>query len=169
MKTIIFIIFSLSLSLISCLNRSSKKIDTTNSDSSIYYRPEIKTNNRALMDSLKNCAILNNDNFAYNEVAIAYFMARKEEEILYLSLNVANKYDNKYAHFHIYMILNGYRTGNKLDSLDAKTKNLALYHLLKSKELGLEDSEPNIEEIFGISKIPKSSYYLNEYVKECSK
>lgn len=89
------------------------------------------------------------------------------EDILYVSMIVADKYNNPEAHFHIYLTLTHLRRGELEEGLSKKTNDFALHHLLKSHELGYEQAIFSIHETFGKDKpIPKSSYYMQEYAKE---
>lgn len=136
-------------------------------ENKIASEPKAPVDNHELMDSLITRAILYGDKKAYNEVSNDYYIEGMGEDILYVSMIVADKYNNPEAHFHIYTILNGLRRHEYVDSLGKKTKDFALYHLLKSYELGYKDAIYEIEEVFGEGKsIPKSSYYMKEYAKE---
>lgn len=127
-------------------------------------------NNHKLIDSLINLAILKGNEKAYNEVASYYWLEERGEEFVYVALTVANKYNNPEAHFHVYQMLNSLRTGEKIENLDKKTRAFALYHLLKAYELGQDNAKYTVEEMFkDAKKIPKSSFYLNEYVQESNK
>ncbi len=121
--------------------------------------------NVKLMDSLMSMAVLKGDAIAYNKVASYYWLEDRGEEFLYVALMVANKYNNAEAHFHVYEILNGWRTGEKIENLDGKTRSLALYYLLKSYEMDFSSAKYKVEEIFEGKEIPKSSYYKQENLK----
>ena len=68
------------------------------------------------------------------------------------------------AHFHVFLILSNSNNGKPFDQLDNKTKNLALYHLIKSNELGYESAKYSINEVFGNDNVyQKSDFYLMKY------
>jgi hypothetical protein len=119
---------------------------------------------------LISSALNNNDTIAYNAVASYYILNNMSEEFLFTAIKMANKYNNAEACYHVYDII-AYSSskGSKeaLENLDFKTKNLALYYLTKSHEIGFESSKYEIIEIFGDEKPPyKSSYFLKEFSKE---
>lgn len=123
-------------------------------------------NNRKLTDSLFNLAIENGDEKAYNNVAGNYILDENYEDLLFYSLKMANKHNSSEANFHVFLILSNSNNGKSFDELDAKTKNLALYYLAKSNELGYQSAKYSINEVLGKGKvIKKSSFYLTEYSK----
>lgn len=122
--------------------------------------------NIKITDSLFNLAIKNGDEMAYNSVAQDFILNEDYKGLLYCSLIMANKYNNSQAHFDIYVILVESSENKSLKDLDKKTKNLAMYHLIKSVELGCKSAKYEIDEIFGKEKkIKNSDYYLIEYAK----
>lgn len=122
--------------------------------------------NTKLTDSLLDLAINNGDIKAYSSVASNYILDANYEDLFYSSIIMANRYNSSEAHFHIFLILSNSNNGKPFDQLDNKTKNLALYHLIKSNELGYESAKYSINEVLGKGNILKDSkYYLNEYSK----
>lgn len=114
--------------------------------------------------SLIDKALNENDEFAYSEVRAHYFSEERLQDFCYYAIKMANKYDYPDAYYDVFRTLP--LTENvPIDSLDNKTKCLALYYLLKSKELGSEIGKYDIENIFPDS-IPNSTYYLEEMSKE---
>ncbi len=83
---------------------------------------------------------------------------------------MANRHNNAEAYYELYLIIVSNSPGgreNAMKNLDRKTKNFALYFLLKSYELGYKSAKYPIDEIFGENSIiPKSSYYLKELAKD---
>ncbi len=92
------------------------------------------------------------------------------EEFLLTALMMANKYKNAEACFHVYDIIvhsTPKEPKEALEEMDLRTKNFALYYLLKSNELGFESARYQVTEIFGQNKVPpKSLYYLQQFSKE---
>jgi len=125
----------------------------------------VKTNNNdKLTDSLVKLAIFKGDEKAYNELASNYILDANYEELLYYSTIMANKYNNPEANFHIFLVLSKSNNGKAFEELDIRTKNLALFHLVKSNELGYESAIFSINEIFDKNnKVQKSNYYLTLY------
>lgn len=114
--------------------------------------------------SLIDKALNENDEFAYSEVRAHYFSEERLQDFCYYAIKMANKYDYPDAYYDVFRTLT--LTENvPIDSLDNKTKCLALYYLLKSKELGSEIGKYDMENIFPDS-IPNSTYYLEEMSKE---
>ncbi|MFR0677967.1 hypothetical protein [Dysgonomonas mossii] len=114
--------------------------------------------------SLIDKALNENDEFAYSEVRAHYFSEERLQDFCYYAIKMANKYDYPDAYYDVFVTLT--LTENKpIDSLDNKTKCLALYYLLKAKELGSERGKYDIQKIFPDS-IPNSTYYLEEMSKE---
>ena len=117
-----------------------------------------------LTDSLFNLAISEGDERAYNTVSSDFILTENYKELLYYSLLMANKYNNPEAHFHVFTILSESKDDKSFKDLDSRTRNLALYHLVKSNELGYESAKYSINEIFDKGKkVENSSYYLTEY------
>jgi hypothetical protein len=115
-------------------------------------------------------ALNNNDTVLYNNVSSYYLFNNMGEDFLLTALIMANKYNNAEACFHVYDII-AYSTLKEpkeaLDLMDLKTKNLALYYLLKSNEMGFESAKYEVAEIFGENiEPPKSIHYLQEFSKE---
>ena len=124
------------------------------------------TENKKMSDSLLNIAISKGDEMAYNSVAQDLIINENYKQLLYYSLIMANKYNNSQAHFDIYVVLVESSANKSLEDLDKKTKNLAMYHLIKSDELGYKSAKYEIHEIFGKDKkIQNSDYYLIKYSK----
>lgn len=108
-------------------------------------------------------AIHDGDFKAYAIISNAYLMHTQIYELYYYSLIMANKYKCPQAYYHLFIIMNDQVTmdGLSLYSDNKTTKNMSLYYLLKSKELGYTQAQFEIDEVFGKNKpIPASSYYL---------
>lgn len=118
------------------------------------------------IDSCINLSINHGDTMAYNKVQSFFTLEMRDNEFLYYSIIMANKYNFRDAYFNVYWTLANPGTGESFDQLDSKTQNLALYYLLMSHELGRENSKYSIEEIFGKNRdIPKANSFL-DYLKE---
>lgn len=126
--------------------------------------PSSSIKDEKTLRSLIDKALNENDEFAYSEVRAHYFSEERLQDFSYYAIKMANKYDYPDAYYDVFRTLT--LTENvPIDSLDNKTKCLALYYLLKSKELGSEIGKYDIENIFPDS-IPNSTYYLEEMSKE---
>lgn len=114
--------------------------------------------------SLIDKALNENDEFAYSEVRGHFFSEERLQDFCYYAIKMANKYDYPDAYYDVFVTLT--LTENKpIDSLENKTRCLALYYLLKAKELGSERGKYKVQNIFPDS-IPNSTYYLEEMSKE---
>ncbi|NMH26467.1 hypothetical protein [Flavobacterium silvaticum] len=125
----------------------------------------VKVNNdKVKTDSLFAVALNNGDEKAYNDVSANYILASNYKELFYYSIIMANKYDLPEAHYHIFVALINSSPKQNLNLMDEKTKNLALYHLAKSHELGFASAKYSISELFGKNgKIQNSKYYIRAY------
>lgn len=161
-KTLIIITMTLSYVLIFC---SEKKTESIKDIVKIETPEYVKMNkNNKLTDSLLNLALNKGDEKAYNTVAGNFILDANYEGLLYYSLQMANKYNSPEAHFHIFLILSNPNNVQPFEQLDDKTKNLALYHLVKSDELGYESAKYSINEVFGNDNVyQKSDFYLMKY------
>lgn len=122
------------------------------------------------LNEMISVALKNNDTLLYNKVSSYFLLNNMGEEFLLTALMMANKYNNAEACFHVFDII-AYSTPKEpkqaLEVMDLKTKNLALYYLLKSNEMGFKSAKYQVAEIFGKGKVPpKSLYYLQEFSKE---
>ena len=138
MKVIVIVVslFLLQLSLLSCRNKK-------NSNSI-----EISYHERLLNDSMESSRLLakviNNGDFeSYNKVSNAYLLADKVDELYYYALLMANKHKCPEAFYHLFLIMTDQASINEVElySNDERTKNMALYYLLKSRELGYEGAQ----------------------------
>ena len=126
--------------------------------------PSSSIKDEKTLRSLIDKALNENDEFAYSEVRSHFFSEERLQDFCYYAIKMANKYDYPDAYYDVFRTLT--LTENvAIDSLDNKTKCLALYYLLKSKELGSERGKYDIQNIFPDS-IPNSTYYLEEMSKE---
>lgn len=108
-----------------------------------------------------NNAVNDGNEKVYNEIAGSYILTNKYQDLLYYSLIMANKYNSAEAHYHIFLIL----AKNNFNALDKKTKNLALFYLIRSNELGYKSAKYSVDEIIQNGRAFSSSHYLNEYDK----
>ncbi len=126
--------------------------------------PSSSIKDEKTLRSLIDKALNENDEFAYSEVRSHFFSEERLQDFCYYAIKMANKYDYPDAYYDVFRTLT--LTENvAIDSLDNKTKCLALYYLLKSRELGSEIGKYDIQSIFPDS-IPNSTYYLEEMSKE---
>jgi hypothetical protein len=155
------IVFSL-LIIVSC-EKNQRKIDQKPTTQVALETPKYV---KDLDDINKTYNLLNNaintgNEKAYNDVAGSYILGEKYDELLYYSIIMANKHNSSEAYYHVFLIL----TKDDFNKLDKKTKNLALFFLVKSNELGYESAKYSLKEIFGETKILPSNYYITEYAK----
>jgi|GEM_PF-326448 len=128
------------------------------------YQYKSLLDNHDLINRLQDSATQYGNNRAYGELSSSYELENMNPELLYYGMIMANKYDNAEGYYHVFASLSSPNTGETLNQLDKRTRSLAIYYLLKSYELGEESAKYKVDEIFG-KKIPKSSYYLQEFVK----
>jgi TPR repeat protein len=164
MKNIrLILVNALVLFFLSCNHKSDTKQKTTKQ--SVTAIPEYTRllNNEVERTRLWKSAIDSGDFGAYNKIAVAYLMSYREIDLYYYSLIMANKHHCPEAYYNMFTILENKVSTNEMDlySTDKDTKNLALYYLLKSSELGLAKAKFDIELKFGKGKsVPNSSYFL---------
>ncbi|MCG2618201.1 hypothetical protein LZZ85_28155 [Terrimonas sp. NA20] len=138
--------------LSSCEEKSALSAETVKADDSF---PKIDT-----MYEVLDRALEKGDKKAYNKVSNYFFMRDKYEDFLYAAIIMANKYQSPEAHLDVYKILNGTRSQGKLSNLDSNSKRLAVYYLLRSYELGLDNSKIIVNQLFKDSvAFPKSGQY----------
>ena len=150
--------------LSSCDNKSN--IVQTN----IAQKPTTPIDDKRKMYVLIDSAINYGNDKAYNKVASYYLIENMGESFFYYAFTMANKYNSSEAYFHVFDII-AHSTPKEpkqaLNLMDKRTKNFALYYLLKSYEMGFESARYQVNEIFGKDKIPpKSNYYLQDFSKE---
>lgn len=158
---IILSFLTLSMFIFSC------NISTESSDEFQNQRPSTPLNNKVLINNLLDSAILFGNERAYNEVASYYFIEEQLEPFFYYAFTMANKYNSAQACYDVYSIIiytnSEQRPKIVLQNLDTKTKNLALYYLVKSHELGGERSKYEFIELFNEKTPPHNSkYYLKQ-------
>ncbi|NQX41260.1 hypothetical protein SAMN05421820_107203 [Pedobacter steynii] len=163
MKTNVSLLICLvSMLLLSCKNEKKEQFIAE-----IPHHTKLISNKEETLKLWKK-AIHEGDFKAYGEISNAYLLHSQMYELYYYALIMANKYKCPQAYYHLFMIMNDQVTidGLSLYSNDEATKNMALYYLLKSKELGYTQAQFEIDEVFGKNKpIPASSYYLKEVPK----
>ena len=174
MKTKIHLIAILMLIVLySCNNSDSVKqasvVADTLSKQKIMISGKASKEKNLMMDSLISLIKTNGDTNAYNKVHVYYAERLRDQEILNLSIIMAHKFKYNYAYFTVYTTLVN-QENNGLKDLDSQTKNLALYYLFRSYELGYKDALYTIHDDLGEkAAIQKSSYYLNKMIEFDSK
>jgi hypothetical protein len=107
---------------------------------------------------------------AYNEASHYSLIENWGQDFMLYAFIMANKHKDPEAYYHVYLIIvwsSSKQPKEALESFDNKTRNFALYYLLKSYEMGYENAKSEINIIFGENAvIPKSYYYLKEFAKE---
>ena len=107
------------------------------------------------------------DTIAYNEGFSGLRYTWPTHAFLIYSLKMANKYDYPKAYYDVYFLLSQSNTGEYLTDMDNKTRDLALYYLLKSYEKGYSYAEKELIKVFNQDSIPLASgYFLERFVKE---
>jgi len=137
--------------------------------------PIIITDNFSIEESRRKIekAIDFNDTLSYSQIASDLNLKHFYSDLFYYSLQMANRNNYPDAYFNVYIGF-AYSTSKSpketLLLMDNKSKNFAIYHLLKSYELGYKNAIYNIDEIFGkIKDIPASNKYLDILVDEYKK
>jgi hypothetical protein len=157
-KILIFFVF------VGCQTNSTPK---PSSEEHLPQRPSTPINNKRLVQQLLNSALMYGNEKAYNEVASYYFIEDMEQDFLYYALTMANKYNSSEAYYHVYSIIaksTPEEANDALQHMDDKSRNFALYYLLRSCELGFEKSKYEIVEIFGKDQaVPNSSFYRKKF------
>lgn len=160
-----FLIFVLSFLMPSCnekrgsINQTSVIIDSSNynidGDNIQLFKPHV-------FDSLLYQSITKGNIDAYNKIYRPYFMKSRDRELLYYSMIMANKYNFPEPNFYVfYSLTYPYNDSILIKNVDAQTKQMAFYYLLKSYELGYDDAKYTIKKFFGVNKkFPKSSDFL---------
>ena len=115
-----------------------------------------------------------NDTITYHKIANQYLFSHKGKEFFYYALEMAYKNNCSEAYYNIYEII-AWSTPkmpkDALNLMNSKQRNFAIYHLLKSYEMGYDMAKYQIQELFGIradGKYPESSFYLKELTKRYS-
>jgi hypothetical protein len=148
--------------MFSCKNEKKKQFVAE-----IPYHTKLISNKEETFKLWKK-AIDDGDFEAYNEISNAYLLESQIYELYYFSLIMANKYKCPEAYYHLFIVMDhrGTINGLNLYSNDETTKNMSLYYLLRSKELGYTRAQFEIDEVFGKGKpTPVSSYYLKKIAK----
>ncbi len=163
MRTVVFIILFF-IGFISCNMRKNTK---QSEKIAMSEKPSTPIDEKRRMHELIDSALLNGNDKAYNEVASYYFIENMESDFFYYAFTMANKNNSAEASYHVYKII-AYSTPKDakeaLDMMDDKTRNFAMYYLLKSYEMGYKNAKYEIDEIFGKDKaIPQSSLYLQKF------
>jgi hypothetical protein len=110
---------------------------------------------------LEQNAIVDGDRIAYDEVFSKYLMDARASEILYISMVMANKWNYPKAYYDTYCILSTECLGSTISKINDKNRELAIFFLLRSSELGYATANLDIQTIFGkINTKPKSKDYL---------
>ncbi|SKC85201.1 hypothetical protein [Ohtaekwangia koreensis] len=112
------------------------------------------------IDQLLERAIKNGDERAYNRVAAHYFLNEQRETIFYYAFVMATKYKSAEAYFHLYLIMGDIDSDSirSIDELDAATRDIRLYCLLRSYELNKDFAKSRVEDLFP-KGIPSSKSY----------
>lgn len=133
-------------------------------------KPSTPIDDKRRIYALIDSALMLGNGMAYNEVSSYYLIEDMGESFFYYAFTMANKYNNAEACFHVYSIIANSTSKQPKEALglkDKKTKNLALYYLIKSHEMGYESAKIQLVEIFGEDEAPqKSSYYLKQACEE---
>jgi len=158
-ELVLFIFFFLA----SCQH---KKIEKKNIEIAKPENPSIPIDDKKLINEIIKKAMVNGDTIAYKELRSYFEIETVGDEFLYNSIRMAYRYNFKDAYYDVYWALAHPRTGETIDELDRNTKDLSLYFLLKSYELGYSKAKYQLDEIYGKGKaIPKSNRYLSQMLK----
>lgn len=108
------------------------------------------------IDKLKSLVLLKGDTTAYAELNIAYLNEEYEEEYLFYSLYMANKYNYPPAYFYVFHCLTSIYENHKTGKIDKETEALALKYLRKGVELG------DVNSILQMSELYTSGKYVHK-------
>ena len=160
----IYILLSLLLlSLLSCKNDREKEFMTQTKPIIVGDTCWSDTISKQIYNASNKGDIL-----AYKKVFYYCWRKSRTDEILPISMIMANKYKFNEAYFHVYLSLSGhYRTDSAgINGMDNTSKYLALYYLLKAKEKGYDEATYEAEEIFKDKKIQSANSYLLKLAEE---
>ena len=107
-------------------------------------------------------AIETNDQKIYNNVVADYLLAQRTTELLYYSLMMAYKNNCAEAYHNVYEIVimsSSTEPKETFKRIGKKMEGFALYHLLKSYEMGHKRAIYDIHVIFPEGSIPSSNDY----------
>ncbi|MDR2840744.1 MAG: hypothetical protein LBV75_05715 [Paludibacter sp.] len=118
------------------------------------------------IEELKNLVLEKGDTVAYDELCTAFMREKREYENLTYSLLMANKYNYPPAYCAVfdYLIIASELYGN---SIDEKTKAMALEYLMKAAELNNMSAFSRLGGLYKEGKIVckdsiKSEYYFQK-------
>lgn len=152
-----------------CTSCGDNKSNLPQNSQLFFEKPIVPTN-----DSLEK-VVNRNDTLNYSKLASFYFINHLEGRFLFYAMQMAYKNNFNEAYFHIYYIMVtasnvSRRPKEMIKLMDLKSKSFAIYHLLKSYELGYARAIYAINEVFDNPQpIPSSQLFLDELNKEYSK
>lgn len=114
---------------------------------------------------LINKSINLGDTSAYKEVHHFNYIDGHEEDVMYISIIMANKYNYPEAYYDVYSELSHRNIGFSLLKLDERTRNLALYYLALSKEKGCLFDDYQWGQAYGNKPLPSSDSLLTALSK----
>ena len=159
------VVFLLLISLVACEMR--KNATPPKKEEELVAFPYNPLSDKKLMYSLMDTALSTGNVQVYSRVAGYYILAGHEQDFFYCAFAMANKYHCALAYYHVFLILCVAESGYPdltFKKMDKKSKDFALYNLLKSYELDPEFAKSTIKDIFGKNTpIPRSSTYLQKY------
>jgi hypothetical protein len=113
---------------------------------------------------LQENSLNNGDTLAYNQVFTNFVMDGRGYEILYISMIMANKWHYPKAFYDTYCILSTECLGSSISNCKNNNRDLAIYFLLKSNELGYYQSKGELQTIFqDANQFPQSREYISKY------
>lgn len=139
--------------------------ENTNDDGSLKSQVNAFFADKTRVNEIRDNAINKGDSSSYYEIHRNYFFDGREQEMLYISMIMANKYNMPQAYFDVYSELSHRNGGYPLMDLDERTRTLALYYLALSKEKGYAVIEYEWNQAYGNKPIPSSNSFLLELIK----
>jgi len=143
------VVFVLSLTgLLGCETRKNKKPPKKEE---LTFRPSTPIPDKKLMYTLMDSALATGDERVYRKVAGYYIIGGQEQEFFYCAFTMANKYNSAMAYYHVFLLIANSISGYPdltLKKIDNKSRNFALYNLLKSYDSGHEHMRSHVEEFF---------------------
>lgn len=152
--TLIFIVFSSIVVLFSC--KKKKEENSFEHNQEVQFTTGSSENYFVLTRELKNEIITKGSEKAYHDLFEEYMAHDQMQDMLPYSLLMANKYNYTSAYLDVFYCLTHF-SGKNTDSLDIKTRNLALSYLMQSYVLGDENAKLIIS-----TYIKDAKYSLND-------
>lgn len=153
------LVLTLPIVLFAFISCDMKKSETNSNES-------IRSMNQPTVSEseLKEAILYNGDTSAYYELSVSYFDHSIQEEFLFYSLIMANKYDYPQAYFDVYFYLTQIFSSD-INNIDESSANLAIYYLLKANEKGHHQAKDIVEK-YSVTNKENSKQQIERIFKE---